>query len=233
MSIDQQNKASLADLNHKLRTPLNAILGWIYVLRHGSPDPDLLQEGLDAIERNARSQVQILDDVIAKPDGSDSKTSTEKERATQGQTAFEKVGGAASLAGNLERKLEGISVVAVDDDPEARKILKELLTHCRAIATVVANAGEALLAVERLHPDVLLCDLEMPGTDGYDLLRRLRSLGPERGGDTPAAALTAHAEPEDRTRALETGFQLHIPEPVNPAELAAAVECLARSAPQK
>lgn len=231
MSIEQQNKTSLADLNHKLRTPLNAILGWIYVLRHGSPDPDLLHDGLDAIERNVRSQVQILDDLIVKPENSDSRTGDEKERATQGQTAFEK--DAASLAGNLERRLEGISVVAVDDDPEARKILKELLTHCRAIATIVASAGEALRAVERLHPDVLLCDLEMPGTDGYDLLRRLRSLGPERGGDTPAAALTAHAGPEDRTRVLETGFQLHIPKPVNPAELAAAVECLARSAWQK
>jgi CheY-like chemotaxis protein len=191
----------------------------------------LLHDGLDAIERNVRSQVQILDDLIVKPENSDSRTGNEKERATQGQTAFEE--DAASLAGNLERKLEGISVVAVDDDPEARKILKELLTHCRAIATIVASAGEALRAVERLHPDVLLCDLEMPGTDGYDLLRRLRSLGPERGGDTPAAALTAHAGPEDRTRVLETGFQLHIPKPVNPAELAAAVECLARSASQK
>ena len=68
----------------------------------------------------------------------------------------------------------------------------------------------------------------MPGTDGYDLLRRLRSLGPERGGDTPAAALTAHDRPEDRQRALESGFQLHVAKPVNPAELAAAVECLAR-----
>ena len=231
MSIEQQNKTSLAGLNHKLRTPLNAILGWTYVLRHGSPDPDLLREGLDAIERNVRSQVQILDDLIAKPENSDSGTSDEKEPYTEGQTAFEKDG--APLAGNLERKLEGISVVAVDDDPEARKILKELLAHCRAIATIVSSAGEALRAVERLHPDVLLCDLEMPGTDGYDLLRRLRSLGPERGGDTPAAALTAHARPEDRSRVLETGFQLHIKKPVNPAELAAAVECLARSAWQK
>jgi CheY-like chemotaxis protein len=231
MSIEQQNKTSLAELNHKLRTPLNAILGWIYVLRHGSPDPDLLREGLDAIERNLRSQVQILDDLIVKPENSDSRAGDEKERATQGQTAAEK--DAAPLAENLERKLEGISVVAVDDDPDAREILKELLTHCRAIATIVASAGEALRAVERLHPDVLLCDLEMPGTDGYDLLRHLRSLGPERGGDTPAAALTTHAGPEDRTRALETGFQLHIPKPVNPAELAAAVECLARSASQK
>ena len=231
MSIEQRDKTSLADLNHKLRTPLNAILGWIYVLQHGSPDRDLLREGLEAIERNVRSQAQILDDLIVKPENSDSRTGDEKGRATQGQTAFEK--DAAPLAENLERKLEGISVVAVDDDPEARKILKELLTHCRAIATIVASAGEALCAVERLHPDVLLCDLEMPGTDGYDLLRRLRSLGPERGGDTPAAALTAHAGPEDRTRVLETGFQLHIRKPVNPAELAAAVECLARSTWQK
>jgi CheY-like chemotaxis protein len=231
MSIEQQNKTSLAELNHKLRTPLNAILGWTYVLRHGSPDPDLLREGLDAIERNLRSQVQILDDLIVKPENSDSRAGDEKERTTQGQTASEK--DAAPLAENLERKLEGISVVAVDDDPDAREILKELLTHCRAIATIVASAGEALRAVERLHPDVLLCDLEMPGTDGYDLLRHLRSLGPERGGDTPAAALTTHAGPEDRTRVLETGFQLHIPKPVNPAELAAAVECLARSASQK
>lgn len=231
MSIEQQNKTFLADLNHKLRTPLNAILGWIYLLQHGSPDPDLLREGLDAIERSVRSQAQILDDLIVKPENSDSGTGRQKERATQDQSPSEK--DAAPLAGNLERKLEGISVVAVDDDPEARKVLKELLAHCRAIATIVASAGEALRAVERVHPDVLLCDLEMPGTDGYDLLRRLRSLGPERGGDTPAAALTGHAGPEDRTRVLETGFQLHIPKPVNPAELAAAVECLARSASQK
>src|SRR6516162_2278808 len=104
MSIEHQNKTSLADLNHKLRTPLNAILGWIYVLRHGSPDPDLLHDGLDAIERNVRSQVQILDDLIVKPENSDSGTGDQKERATQDQTPFEK--DAAPLAGNLERKLE-------------------------------------------------------------------------------------------------------------------------------
>src|SRR6516165_7089128 len=114
-----------------------------------------------------------------------------------------------------------------------RETLEGTIDPLPAIATIVESAGEALKAMERLHPDVLLCDLEMPGTDGYDLLRRLRSLGPERGGDTPAAALTADAGPEDRTRVLETGFQLHIPKPVNPAELAAAVECLARSAWQK
>jgi CheY-like chemotaxis protein len=225
MSIKQQNEDTLADLNHKLRTPLNAIIGWIYVLRQSHPNPDLLQEGLDTIERCVRNQVQILDEVVSRKEASDLGKSRKEERSAQGQILQEK--GAVPLAGNLERKLEGISVVAVDDDPEARKLLKELLTHCRAIATIVESAGEALKAVEQLHPDVFLCDIEMPGTDGYDLLRRLRSLGPERGGDTPAAALTAHNGPEDRQRALETGFQLHVAKPVNAAELAAAVECLA------
>jgi CheY-like chemotaxis protein len=225
MSIKQQNEDTLADLNHKLRTPLNAIIGWIYVLRHQHPDPDLLHEGLDAIERCVRNQAQILDDLISRTEEADLGNSKEEERSAREQIGQEK--GAEPLAGNLERKLEGISVVAVDDDPEARKLLKELLTHFRAIATIVASAGEAIKAVEQLHPDVLLCDIEMPGTDGYDLLRRLRSLGPERGGDTPAAALTAHDGPEDRQRALETGFQLHMAKPVNPAELAAAVERLA------
>jgi CheY-like chemotaxis protein len=225
MSIKQQNEDTLADLNHKLRTPLNAIIGWIYVLRHSHQDPDLLHEGLDAIERCVRNQAQILDEVVSRKEESDLGKRREEERPAQGQVGQEK--GAVLLADNLERKLEGISVVAIDDDPEARKLLKELLTHCRAIATIVESAGEALRAVEQLHPDVFLCDIEMPGTDGYDLLRRLRSLGPERGGDTPAAALTAHDGPEDRQRALETGFQLHVAKPVNPAELAAAVECLA------
>jgi CheY-like chemotaxis protein len=225
MSIKQQNEDTLADLNHKLRTPLNAIIGWIYVLRHSHPNPDLLHEGLDAIERCARNQAQILDEVVSRKEESDPGKRREEERPAQDQIGQEK--GAVPLADNLERKLEGISVVAVDDDPEARKLLKELLTHCRAIATIVESAGEALRAVEQLHPDVFLCDIEMPGTDGYDLLRRLRSLGPERGGDTPAAALIAHDGPQDRQRALETGFQLHVAKPVNPAELAAAVECLA------
>jgi CheY-like chemotaxis protein len=225
MSTKQQNENTLADLSHKLRTPLNAIIGWIYLLRHRHPDPDLLHEGLDAIERCVRNQVQILDELVSRTAESDLRKIREDERSAYEQIGQKKA--AARLAGDLERKLEGISVVAVDDDPEARRLLKELLAHCRAIATIVASAGEAINAVEQLHPDVLLCDIEMPGTDGYALLRRLRSLGPERGGDTPAAALTAHDGPEDRQRALTTGFQLHVAKPVDPAELAAAIECLA------
>jgi signal transduction histidine kinase len=123
--------------------------------------------------------------------------------------------------------LLGVRVVAVDDDADARKLLEVVLTHSEAEVTVVATAAEAVEAVRRLRPDVLLSDIEMPGEDGYSLITRVRALGPEEGGNTPAAALTAYARVEDRTRALRAGFQQHLPKPVEPAELVAVVANLA------
>ena len=81
--------------------------------------------------------------------------------------------------------------------------------------------------MRELRPDVLLSDVEMPNESGYDLLRQVRALPPEEGGRTPAAALTAYARGADRTRALRAGFQLHIPKPVEPSELIAAIVNLA------
>jgi CheY-like chemotaxis protein len=82
-------------------------------------------------------------------------------------------------------------------------------------------------AVEQLRPQVLLCDIEMPGEDGYSLIRRIRALGPERGGNIAAAALTAYARGEDRTRALRAGFQLYVSKPVAITELVTVVANLA------
>ena len=98
-----------------------------------------------------------------------------------------------------------------------------MLTRCQAHVTVVATATEALAAVRELRPDVLLSDIEMPNENGYDLLRQVRALPTEEGGDTPAAALTAYARVTDRTRALRAGFQLHVPKPVEPSELIAVI----------
>ena len=95
------------------------------------------------------------------------------------------------------------------------------------IVTVVPSAAEALEAVRRERPDVLLSDVEMPGEDGYAFIAKVRALPPEEGGRTPAAALTAYARMEDRTKALRAGFQLHVPKPVDPAELVAVVANLA------
>jgi CheY-like chemotaxis protein len=84
-------------------------------------------------------------------------------------------------------------VVAVDDDAETRDVLKRLLSHRNALVTVVENVDEALRAVEQERPRVLLCDIEMPGQDGFTLLRRLRALGPDRGGNTLANTLIGNS----------------------------------------
>ncbi len=124
-------------------------------------------------------------------------------------------------------ELAGVRVVAVDDDADARKLLETVLTRCHAKVTMTSTAAEALEAVRRERPDVLLSDVEMAGEDGYGLIAKVRALPPEEGGNTPAAALTAYARVEDRTRALRAGFQLHVPKPVEPAELIAVVVNLA------
>jgi CheY-like chemotaxis protein len=85
---------------------------------------------------------------------------------------------------------------------------------------------KALDAIKTELPDVLISDIGMPGEDGYDLIRRLRSLAPERGGKIPAIALTAYARVEDRLQALRSGYQMHVPKPVELAELVAVAASL-------
>jgi signal transduction histidine kinase/CheY-like chemotaxis protein len=124
--------------------------------------------------------------------------------------------------------LRGIRVLVVDDEPDARETLQQILEHCNAEVQTAASAREALEVLPRWRPDVLLSDIGMPGQDGYELIRRVRELPPESGGRTPAAALTAFARPEDRRRALLAGFQMHIAKPVEVKELAAVVANLVR-----
>ena len=126
----------------------------------------------------------------------------------------------------LPKDLAGVRVVAVDDDADARHILKTVLTYCKAEVTVVANAEAAFRAVKELLPDVLLSDVEMAGEDGYSLIKRVRDLPPESGGNTPAAALTAYARAEDQNRVIEAGFQMHVPKPLEAARLVAVVKQL-------
>ncbi|HEV2800138.1 MAG TPA: PAS domain S-box protein [Pyrinomonadaceae bacterium] len=130
-------------------------------------------------------------------------------------------------------ELEGLRVLLVEDEPDSREMLMVVLTQCRAEVRAVANAADALSQLETWRPDVLISDIEMPGEDGYSLIRKVRGLPPERGGRVPAAALTAYARTEDRMRALLAGFQLHVPKPVEPAELAAVVASLAGRAVEK
>jgi CheY-like chemotaxis protein len=126
-----------------------------------------------------------------------------------------------------DRLLAGLHVLVVDDEEDARDLLETVLARYGAEVTLAMSARHGLEALERLRPDVLLADIGMPGESGYDLVRWVRDLPPDRGGGTPAAALTAYGRAEDRLQALAAGFQQHIPKPVRPDELALVVAALA------
>lgn len=122
--------------------------------------------------------------------------------------------------------LEGLRVLVVDDDDDSRELFARTLSECGAETLVAASSAEALAALTRERPDVLLADIAMPGEDGYELIEKVRALPPEGGGLTPAAALTAYARPEDRAKALRAGFQIHLPKPITSAELIRVVVSL-------
>jgi PAS domain S-box-containing protein len=124
-------------------------------------------------------------------------------------------------------ELEGLHVLVVDDEDDGRMLVKTVLEKCGAKITAVNSASLALEALRENRPDILISDIGMPGEDGYSLIRKVRALPEEEGGLTPAAALTAYARVEDRMCVLRSGFQIHLPKPVEPAELIAVVVNLA------
>ncbi len=137
--------------------------------------------------------------------------------------AAEPAGGAAdraALAPDVLASLAGVRVLVVDDEPDSRDMLAFFLRGCGAEVRTAASAAAARAALAAERPDVVVSDIGMPGEDGYELVRRLRALPPEEGGEVPAIALTAHARGDDRIRALGAGFQAHLAKPVDPTELA-------------
>jgi len=365
----------LATLSHELRTPLNAILGWSQLIRRNQ-DPQTLQEGLDVIERNARVQVQLIEDLLdmsrvisgklhldmqtidpvlpivaaietvmpaaaakgvriiksldstAGPVAGDAgrlqqvvwnllfnsvkftpkggriqvllkradshieitvadtgkgidpaflphiferfrqaDASTTRQQGGLGlglaiaKQLIEMHGGTISAASQGPNKgstftvllpvvahlkdshessspqaqnrkslasfsntaLTGITVLVVDDEKDARGLIKRVLEQYGANVAMAASAAEAVKLFASVRPDVLVSDIGMPGIDGYELLHQIRELGGARGGDVPAIALSALARAEDRTRALRAGFIVHVAKPVEPHELVATV----------
>ena len=124
-------------------------------------------------------------------------------------------------------RLDGLKILVVDDEQDTRELLKTSLSQCGAQVTVAGSTGEAFEVIRNSVPDVLISDIGMPDEDGYDLIRRLRALPFESGGRVPAIALTAYARVEDRLQALRAGYQMHVPKPVELAELVAVVASLA------
>ena len=127
------------------------------------------------------------------------------------------------------RALKGVRVLVVDDEVDTRDLLKTVLSKCGARVTTAPSAAAALELISKVKPDVLISDVGMPDTDGYALMRRVRALPPEQGGQVPAVALTAYAREQDRKRAIDAGYQLHLAKPIEVAQLSASVAHLIRN----
>ncbi len=129
--------------------------------------------------------------------------------------------------------LQGIHVLVVDDEQDARELVKRILIDCQAEVTIAPSASAALRLIPNLRPHLVLSDIGMPDMDGYEFLRRLRKLETREGGDTVAVALTAFARAEDRIKALQVGFLSHVSKPVEPTELVATIAAAVRQSQRR
>ena len=125
-------------------------------------------------------------------------------------------------------RLDGLCILVVDDEADTRELLKQGLEYCGARVSLAGSAAEALDALMVTVPDVLISDIGMPGIDGYDLIRQIRNLPRDRGGKVPAIALTAYTRTEDRLQSLRAGYDMHVPKPVELAELIAVASTVVR-----
>jgi CheY-like chemotaxis protein len=126
--------------------------------------------------------------------------------------------------------LSGVTVLVVEDDPDARELCAQALAAHDAVVTTAASVGEALEAIDAVRPAVIIADLGIPGEDGFALIGRLRADERARGHRTFVIALTAYAGPQDRRRVLDAGFDAHVAKPYDPAELATMIERVTRDA---
>jgi PAS domain S-box-containing protein len=155
--------------------------------------------------------------IVVLPLAATHRADSREQRATSSSKA-------SSLPADLS--LAGVKVLVVDDEADARQLVEQLLVDCAARVYTAATAAEALALVEATRPDLVLSDIGMPECDGYQFIQQLRRLPAERGGRTPAIALTAFARSEDRVRTMVAGYQMHLSKPVEPHELLAAVGSL-------
>jgi len=131
--------------------------------------------------------------------------------------------------GGAKVRLDGVHVLLVEDDEDSRKLLGTMLKQHGAEVISAASAADAFTLFTDKLPDVLISDIGMPEQDGYELIRRVRNLHAEKGGKTPAIALTGYATRKDRDRSIDAGYQKHLPKPIEQQELVAAIAALVRT----
>lgn len=216
---------ALAKLAHDLRAPLNAILGWSEILMGRIGSDAEHRNGLEVIRRNARFQAELLDAL-----GDLNRVIVAKVAA--GTRPAELTAVVSSLAPDAPPpSLAGVRVLVIDDDADARDLVRMILVEARADAITAGSADEGLTLLRQIKPDVIVSDIGMAMRDGYQFIRLVRTMAPADGGRIPALALTGFVQAEDRVRALLAGYQDHISKPVEAAQLIEAVHRLVPTAP--
>src|SRR5437773_3197579 len=127
----------------------------------------------------------------------------------------------------LVASLQNVRVLVLDDEDDTRNLLTAVFQHYDAEVKTAASVGEALEMLAVWKPAVMVCDIAMPGQDGYTFIRKVRELLPEQGGQIPAVVFSAYGKEEDHRRALKAGFQAHLTKPASPADLVSHVSRLA------
>ena len=134
--------------------------------------------------------------------------------------------GQATFGADEGIRFDGLRVLVVDDEPDAREMVGHLLATYGATVTAAASVSDAMAAIEASPPQLIVSDIGMPGEDGYSLIARVREHPTPIIAALPAIALTAYARAEDRVRALRAGFHTHVPKPIEPSELVAVIATL-------
>ena len=134
---------------------------------------------------------------------------------------------ARAEAARRRAPLDGVRVLLVDDDAMVREVIDGLLVEFGGTVIAVAGVAEALDALPRVRPDVVVSDIDMPGENGFALIRTMRALPPDLGGQTPAVCLTGRDAAEDEAHALRAGFQHYLTKPVDARRLVTVVANLA------
>ena len=130
----------------------------------------------------------------------------------------------------VDNELLNARVLIVDDDGDTLEVMRVILDSHGAQTAVAATAAEGLAVLSAIRPEILLSDISLPDHDGYELLRRIRALPAEEGGDTPAVAVSAHVYAAHRERAFDAGFQAFLAKPLNPDALVGCVKSMVERA---
>ena len=128
-----------------------------------------------------------------------------------------------ALSSTYRSAIVGLKILVVDDDADVLYLVRRILAEARADVTAASSAESALRNIAIARPDIVVSDLEMPGVDGWELMRQIRRLPIENGGATPAIALSAHVRESDKVKALAAGFTAHVGKPMRALKLIEAI----------